>query len=485
MNMPRVVAARDIVIPDGSRGRRRRLVVLLICSSSLFMAYLDSTILNVALPTLQRDLHASLPELQWVADAYLLVLASILLLSGSAADRLGRKKLFLIGLTGFSLGSLLCSLAPNAGALIALRMLQAVGGSMLTPVSLSIVRNVFTDARERAQALGIWSGIFGLATACGPVVGGVLVSEVGWRSVFWVNVPVGAVMIILARRYVPESRAPRPRRVDVPGQLLMIVLLGSLTYAVIEGPAAGWASAAILALFGVAAASLAAFITVERRLREPLLELRFFRSPMFTGAAVIAVLAFTALAGFLFVATLYLQQVRGDSPLRAGLELLPATAVMAMAAPVAGQIAGHRGPRIPLVASGLLIAAGAAVLLVMSPSTPYWVLAVAFALTGAGQGLVNPPVTNAGVSGMPPAQAGVAGAVISSTRQLGSVLGVAVMGAMLASGLGGAARGGPARDHAFTLATHAPWALAVACGLLTAAVGWVMTSARAPREAAS
>jgi EmrB/QacA subfamily drug resistance transporter len=482
--MPRALAARDIVIPDGPQGRRRRLVVLLICSSSLFMAYLDSTILNVALPTLQRDLHASLPELQWVADAYLLVLASILLLSGSAADRLGRKKLFLIGLTGFSLGSLLCSLAPNAGTLIALRMLQAVGGSMLTPVSLSIVRNVFTDARERAQALGIWSGIFGLATACGPVVGGVLVSEVGWRSVFWVNVPVGAAMIILARRYVPESRAPRPRRVDVPGQLLMIVLLGSLTYAVIEGPAAGWASVAILALFGVAAASLAAFITVERRLREPLLELRFFRSPMFTGAAVIAVLAFTALAGFLFVATLYLQQVRGDSPLRAGLELLPATAVMAMAAPVAGQIAGHRGPRIPLVASGLLIAAGAAVLLVMSPSTPYWVLAVAFALTGAGQGLVNPPVTNAGVSGMPPAQAGVAGAVISSTRQLGSVLGVAVMGAMLASGLAGAARGGPARDHAFTLATHAPWALAVACGLLTAAVGWVMTSARA-REVAS
>ena len=486
MNARRLLTARDIVIPDGPQGRRLRLVVLLICSSSLFMAYLDSTILNVALPTLQRDLHASLPELQWVADAYLLVLASILLLSGAAADRLGRKKLFLIGLTGFSLGSLLCSLAPNVGTLIALRMVQAIGGSMLTPVSLSIVRNVFTDARERAQAMGIWSGIFGIAVACGPVVGGILVSEVGWRSVFWVNVPVGAVMLVLARRYVPESRAPRPRRVDVPGQLLMIVLLGSLTYAVIEGPAAGWASVQTLALFGLAAASLAAFIAVERRLREPLLELRFFRGPMFSGAAVIAVLAFTALSGFLFIATLYLQQVRGDSPLHAGLELLPATAVMAVAAPVAGQIDGRRGPRIPLVASGLLIAAGAAVLLLMSPSTPYWVLAVAFAMTGAGQGLVNPPVTNAGVSGMPPAQAGVAGAVISSTRQLGNVLGVAVMGAMLASGLAGAARGGPARDHAFTLATHAPWALAVGCGLLTAVVGWVMTSTRArAREAAA
>jgi EmrB/QacA subfamily drug resistance transporter len=483
VNARGVLATRDVIIPDGPAGRRLRLVVLLICSSSLFMAYLDSTILNVALPTLQRDLHASLPELQWVADSYLLVLASILLLSGSMADRVGRKKLFLIGLTGFSLGSLLCSFAPNAGSLIALRMLQALGGSMLTPVSLSIVRNVFTNARERAHALGIWSGIFGLATACGPVVGGILVSEVGWRSVFWVNVPVGAAMIVLARRYVPESRAPRPRSVDVPGQVLVIVLLGSLTYAVIEGPAAGWASASTLALFIVAAASAIAFVVVERRLREPLLELRFFRSPMFTGAAVIAVLAFTVLSGFLFVATLYLQQVRGDSPLRAGLELLPATAVMALAALVAGQVTGRRGPRIPLFASGLLIAAGAAVLLAMSESTPYWVLAVAFALMGAGQGLVNPPVTNAGVSGMPPAQAGVAGAVISSTRQFGNVLGVAVMGAMLASGLSGAARSGPAHDQAFVAATRAPWALAVACGLLTAAVGWFTASPRAQRTA--
>jgi EmrB/QacA subfamily drug resistance transporter len=487
VNARGVLATRDVIIPDGPAGRRLRLVVLLICSSSLFMAYLDSTILNVALPTLQRDLHASLPELQWVADSYLLVLASILLLSGSMADRVGRKKLFLIGLTGFSLGSLLCSFAPNAGSLIALRMLQALGGSMLTPVSLSIVRNVFTDARERAHALGIWSGIFGLATACGPVVGGILVSEVGWRSVFWVNVPVGAAMIVLARRYVPESCAPRPRSVDVPGQVLVIVLLGSLTYAVIEGPAAGWASASTLALFVVAAASAIAFVVIERRLREPLLELRFFRSPMFTGAAVIAVLAFTVLSGFLFVATLYLQQVRGDSPLRAGLELLPATAVMALAALVAGQVTGRRGPRIPLFASGLLIAAGAAVLLAMSESTPYWVLAVAFALMGAGQGLVNPPVTNAGVSGMPPAQAGVAGAVISSTRQFGNVLGVAVMGAMLAAAMGaaGAAVGVPAggsggadaaQRQAFAAATHGPWWLAVACGLLIMVAGWLTTS---------
>ena len=287
--------ATDVTIPDGPAGRRRRLVVLLICSSSLFITYLDSTILTVALPTLQKELHASIAGLQWVSDAYLLVVASLLMLTGSTADRLGRKRLFLIGLAGFSLGSLLCSLAPNTGSLIALRMVQGLGGSMLTPISLSIVRNTFHDQKERAQALGIWSGIFGVAAACGPVVGGLLVSSVGWRSIFWVNVPIGVAMIAATVRYLPESRAPRPRRVDVPGQLLMIVFLGSLTYAVIQGPVSGWTAVPIVALFVVAAVSLAAFVVVERRQPEPLLEPRFFRSRPFTGASLIAVLAFVVL----------------------------------------------------------------------------------------------------------------------------------------------------------------------------------------------
>jgi EmrB/QacA subfamily drug resistance transporter len=466
----------SVQIPEGPTGRRRRMVVLLICSSSLFMTYLDSTILNVALPTLQHDLHASLSALQWVADAYLLVITSILLLAGSTADRIGRKRLFLLGLTGFSLGSLLCSVAPSAGWLIALRMLQALGGSMLTPVSLSIVRNVFTDARERAHALGIWSGVFGLATACGPVVGGILVSEVGWRSVFWVNVPVGVAMLVAARSFVPESKAPRPRALDVPGQILMIVFLGSLTYAVIEGPAFGWGSARILALFAVAAAALLAFVVAERRHPEPLLEPRFFSSPPFTGANVVAVLAYLVLAGFLFLITLYLQQVHGFSPLVAGLSLLPATAMMAIGGPVAGRIVARHGPRVPLVLSGLLVAAGALVLTGLTSETSYAVLALAFVLLGAGQGLVNPPITITGVSGMPPTQAGVASAVISSSRQFGNVLGVAVMGAMLGGVTGSGASA--AHEQAFARATHGPWWLAVACGLLVAVVGWLTTSRR-------
>ncbi len=460
-------------------------MVLLICSSSLFITYLDSTILNVALPTLQRDLHASIAGLQWVSDAYLLVVASLLMLTGSAADRLGRKRLFLIGLAGFSLGSLLCSLAPNTGSLVALRMLQGLGGSMLTPVSLSIVRNTFHDQKERAQALGIWSAIFGFAAACGPVAGGLLVSSAGWRSIFWVNVPIGAAMIAATLRYVPESRAPRPRRVDVPGQLLMIVFLGSLTYAVIQGPVSGWTAAPILALFAAAAASLVAFVAVERRHREPLLELRFFRSHPFTGASVIAVLAFVVLSGFLFVITLYLQQVRGDSPLRAGLSLLPAMLVMAVAAPVAGHVSGRHGARIPLVASGVLIAAGMALLLGLRPGTSFALIAVALAVTGAGLGLVNPPITNIGVSGMPPAQAGVASAVISATRQFGSVLGVAVLGDLVTTGVSSGLARGQTHAVALSAATHAAWAVAVGCGVVIALTGYLTTTARAHATAAA
>jgi EmrB/QacA subfamily drug resistance transporter len=477
--------AKTIVIPDGPAGRRRRMGVLLICSSSLFIVYLDSTILNVALPTLQQDLHASLSGLQWIADAYLLVVSCLLMLTGSTADRLGRKRLFLVGLTGFGLGSLLCSLAPDTGSLIALRMLQGIGGSMLTPISLSIVRNTFHDPKERVRALGIWSGIFGVAAACGPIVGGVLVTEVGWRSIFWLNVPICAAMFAATIRYVPESRAPKPRRIDVPGQLLMIVLLGALTYAVIQGPVSGWTATPVLALFAVAGLAAVIFVAVERRRAEPLLELRFFRSRPFTGASVIAVLSFTVLGGFLFVITLYLQQVRGYSPLDAGLSLLPATLVMAAAAPVAGQLASHRGPRIPLIASGLCIAAGTALLLSLSPTTSYLYLAAAIAILGAGLGLVNPPITNMGVSGMPPAQAGVAAAVISVTRQVGSLIGVAVMGDMITTGVRDGMASGQTHAVALTAATHDPWALSIACGLLIAVAGYLTTTARAQATAAA
>ncbi len=240
--------------------RRRRYLVLAVCCLSLFIVGLDATIVNVALPSIGRELHSPVSGLQWTIDAYALVLASLLMLSGSTADRVGRRRTFQTGLALFTLGSLLCSIAPGLGWLVAFRMLQAVGGSMLNPVAMSIITNTVTEPAERARAIGVWGGVFGLSMAMGPVLGGALVDAVGWRGVFWVNIPVGIAALVLTALFVPESKAARPRRLDPFGQLLVIVLLGSLTYAVIEGPAYGWGSARILSFLAVAVIALGVFL---------------------------------------------------------------------------------------------------------------------------------------------------------------------------------------------------------------------------------
>ena len=295
--------------------RQRRVLVLAICCMSLLIVGLDNTIVNVALPSIQKDLHASVSGLQWTVDAYTLVLASLLLLSGSTGDRFGRRRTFQTGLIVFSVGSLLCSLAPGLGWLVVFRMVQAVGGSMLNPVAMSIITNTFTDRRERAQAIGIWGGVVGISLALGPIVGGALVDSIGWRSIFWINVPVGLVALILTARFVPESRADHPRRVDPVGQILVLVLLAGLVYAIIEGPSRGWGSPLILGLFVLSVASLIALVWYEGRRVEPLIDPRFFKSVPFSGATIIALCGFAALAGFLLLNTLYLQNVRGYSPL--------------------------------------------------------------------------------------------------------------------------------------------------------------------------
>src|ERR1700689_1170630 len=222
--------------------RQRRIAILLTCSMSLLIVELDVTIVNVALPSIGREFHAPLSGLQWTVDPYPLVLASLLMLSGSTADRLGRRRTFIIGLLTFATGSLLCSLAPNLTLLIVFRMVQAVGGSMLNPVAMSIITNTFTIPRERAQGVGVWGAVVGVAMALGPVLGGALVTSVGWRSIFWITIPVGLAAVVLARRYIPESKAPVARKVDVPGQVLVITLLASLTYGIIEAPSRGWSS---------------------------------------------------------------------------------------------------------------------------------------------------------------------------------------------------------------------------------------------------
>ncbi len=439
-------------------------LILAICCLSLLLMGMDITIVNVALPSIQHDLGATLVGLQWVIDAYTLVIASLLILAGSMADRFGRRRVFQLGMATFTVGSLLCSLAPSIGGLIAFRAVQALGASMLNPVALSIITNTFPEPKARARAIGVWGAVAGLALAVGPVVGGALTGSLGWRSVFWVNLPIGVAAIFLAARFVPESKAARARRVDPVGQGLVLVALGALTSAVIEGPHAGWGSGVIVGLFIVAGLATAALLAYEPRRTDPLLDLRFFRSVPFSSATVIAVCAFATFAGFLFLNTLYLQQARGLSAFHTGLCTLPLAAMMAVCAPVSGRLVGNYGARPSLLLAGAGMLVSTLLLTRLADHTPLPLLLGTYGIFGIGMGLVNAPITNTAVSGMPKAQGGVAAAIASTSRQVGAALGVAVAGTVA----------GVARAHgvSFAQATHPVWWIMAGCGAMILLLGW-------------
>jgi EmrB/QacA subfamily drug resistance transporter len=444
--------------------------ILLICSMSLLVVGLDVTIVNVALPSIGRQFHSPLSGLQWTIDAYTLVLASLLMLSGSTADRLGRRRTFVIGLLTFGVGSLLCSMAPNLTLLIVFRMLQAVGGSMLNPVAMSIITNTFTNPRERAQAIGVWGAVIGVSMALGPVIGGALVSSVGWRSIFWINIPVVLVAAVLARRYIPESKAAVARKVDIPGQVFVVTLLASLTYGIIEAPNRGWASPLIVGAFAVAIVSLVGLLFWERRASQPLIDLRFFHSVPFSSAAIVAIASFAALGGFLFLNTLYLQDVRGLSPLQAGLDTLPMAVMTMILSPISGRIVGRRGGRIPMVIAGVALAAACLILVGLSATTPFTWLFTAYVIFGIGFGFVNAPITNTAVSGMPREQAGVAAGIASTSRQIGQTLGVAVVGSLVTASL-------QKGSHVnFAVASRAGWWVLAGCGVVIFFLGLLATS---------
>ncbi len=456
--------------------RRRRLLVLALCCLSLLVVGMDGTIVNVALPALRRDLQAEVSELQWTIDAYTLVLASFLMLAGSTADRVGRRRTFQVGLGVFGVGSLLCSLAPSAGWLIAARVVQALGGAMLNPVAMSIITNTFTDRVERARAIGVWGAVAGVSLGVGPVLGGALVDSAGWRAVFWVNVPIVVLAIVGTARYVPESRAARSRRVDPVGQALVMAVLGGSVFALIEGPRLGWGSAWVLGPAALAVAALVALLAYEPRRADPLLELRFFRSVPFAGATVTAVVAFCGYGSFLFVNTLYLQDVRGLSALDAGLYTLPVAVLVVLLAPISGRVVGRWGTRWPMVVAGTATAAAGVCLAQLTPTTPLPALLGTYLLFGIGQGLINPPITNSAVSGMPPSMAGVAASVASTSRQTGTALGVAVSGALVGAAL--AQGSGP-----FTEASRHVWWIMTGIGVTIAAMGVLTNTARALRSA--
>ena len=448
-------------------------LILGICCLSLLIVGMDVTIVNVALIAIQKDLRASVSQLQWVIDAYTLVVASFLVLAGSTADRLGRRRVFQVGLSLFTAGSVLCSLAPSILGLVAFRVVQALGASMLNPVALSIIANTFQERKARARAVGVWGAVAGLAFALGPLVGGALVQSVGWRSIFWINLPIGLAALALTAYFVPESKAERARAIDPVGQVLVLLALMSLTFAVIEGPHLGWGSAIIRGLFVVAALSLAALLAYEPRRTDPLLDLRFFRSVPFSSATVIASCAFATFAGFLFLNTLYLQQVKGLSAFQTGLCTLPLAAMTMLCAPISGRLVGSYGTRLPLMLSGAALCLSTFLLTHLTAKTPIPLLLVFYLIFGIGFGLVNAPITNTAVSGMPQSQAGVAAAVASTSRQVGAALGVAIAGTIA----------GDARGANFALATHPVWWLMAGGGALICFLGWASNTSWAQDSA--
>ena len=408
--------------------RQTKLITLGTLCFALFMVMLDSTVVNLAMPTIQRKLGASLTELQWIVDAYILLLASLLLTGGTLGDMFGRKKAFLGGLVLFTGGSLMCALSPSTGLLIAARAFQGVGAAIMMPSTLSILTNTFPDPKERAQAIGAWAGISGLALAIGPLVGGAIVDNLGWQSIFLINVPIGIIALAVAWRFVPESSDRAGRGLDLPGQATAIVGLATLTYAFIEANTYGWTSARILTCFIVAAVALSLFALIELRSKSPMLQLGFFRNPTFCGANLVGVIISFGFFGVIFFLSLFMQEVQGYSPIRAGVLQLPCTLAIAVTAVASGRIVGRVGSRLPMTFGLGMLGAGLLFLTALEPTTPYTSWWYWMVLIGLGMGLIMSPMTSAIMSTVPAARAGMASATSNTLRQVGSVFGIAVLG---------------------------------------------------------
>ncbi|MEP9391851.1 DHA2 family efflux MFS transporter permease subunit [Gordonia sp. VNQ95] len=453
---------------------RRKAIILATCCMSLLIVSMDATIVNVALPAIRTDLDASVSSLQWVIDIYTLVLASLLMLSGATADRYGRRRVFQIGLITFAVGSLACSLAPSIGILIAARALQAIGGSMLNPVAMSIITQVFADPKERARAIGMWGAVVGISMAVGPMVGGALIDLIDWRAVFWVNIPICLIAVTLTALYVPESRSPVMRTLDPVGQALAVLALAAVVYGLIEGPGHGWGSPRTIIVFAVAALAFVGFLIAERRHRDPFIDLRFFRSVPFSAATAIAVCAFASWGAFLFLMSLYLQEIRGLSAIATGAMLVPAALAVLILSPLSGRAVAQFGTRPSLVVAGVAMLISSALMITIDAGTSLVQIGIIFAIFGIGFGAINAPITNSAVSGMPRHRAGAAAAVASTSRQVGVSIGVALAGSIT----GVAAAGiGPS----FSTDMHPMWLLVVVFSATILILGIVSTTRWAKR----
>jgi EmrB/QacA subfamily drug resistance transporter len=441
--------------PAAGRLASARWWALAAVSLAAFMTYLDNNIVNVAIPTIQRSLHLSVAGLEWVVSSYLLTLAALLLVGGRLADVYGRRRLFLIGLAVFTLSSLAAGLAGSGGALIASRAIQGVGAALLMPATLAIIVATFTDIRERNMAIGLWAAAGALALALGPVLGGLISQHVRWGWIFLINVPVGVITFALAARSVAESRAESAvRQLDVPGLVTSALALFALTYALIEGDVKGWTSPLILGAFAIAAAAAGTFLAVEARSQHPMVPLPMFRPREFSGGTATMMIWAFGILGIYFFTSLYLQEILGFSPTKAGLAFVPmalCVAVFATIAPRAEAWAGaHR-----TVAFGMLLMVGGLILFArLGQHVGYTSLLPGFMLFGAGAGLMNVPLTNAVMAATPSVRAGVASALLNASREVAGLLGITVIGAVLRTRRAAALRAGSTPVHAFVDGYH-------------------------------
>jgi EmrB/QacA subfamily drug resistance transporter len=434
----------------------------------LFMIMLDNTIVNVALPSIERDLHVSISELEWIVTAYALTFAALLITGGKLGDLYGRKLIFIVGIGIFTASSLACGLAPNAGVLIGARMVQGVGAALMNPASLSIITATFPP-RERGQAIGIWAGVSAMALAIGPLVGGVIVENLNWNWIFFINVPVGVAGIFVSWLVIKESRdMSHEQSIDLPGLVTSSLGLFALTYALIEGNSHGWSSTEILGLFAASAVLLVAFVVLEHRQRLPMLDLDLFKIGSFTGANIVAMLVSLGMFGVFFFVSLYVQNILGYSPTQAGALFLPMTILIIIVAPIAGKLSDRIGSRW-LMGAGMTIV-GISLLLYQRVGlhSDVWTLLPSMLLGGVGMAMTMSPMTAAAMGSVPVDKAGVGSGVLNSFRQMGGSLGIALMGAIVASYVSASPRS-PEGAQQFVNGLHA--ALLVSAGITFAAAG--------------
>jgi DHA2 family methylenomycin A resistance protein-like MFS transporter len=429
MSSPRT---RSAATSQASSQRTGLLPLVAICLG-FFMIMMDVTVVNTALPDIGRSLHASVTGLQWVLDGYTLVFACLLLSGGSLGDRLGARRVFLAGVALFTAASAMCGLAPSLAVLNAARIVQGTGAALALPASLALINASYPDRAQRARAIGIWGGMGGLAAGLGPVLGGILTGSAGWPAIFYINVPIGVLALILTLRCVVAPAAGRRAGLDLPGQVLAVCAVGGLAYGLIEGAARGWAAPEVVAAFAAATVSGGGFVLAEYHRDDPMLPLGLFRSRQFSGSILVGAAINLGFYGELFLLSLYLQHVRHFSPLVVGLALLPQAGVVSVASFFGGRRTARRGPR-PVMLTGL--ATGTVGLLAMTLAgsrTPYGAMIVPLILIGFGIAYTMPAATAATIDAARAHQAGIASGALNASRQIGSTLGVAIFGALVAS----------------------------------------------------